>query len=113
MEKSEQMELEILISIRNNPNIPVDEFYKIFDCNWTIYRVFMGVFYNKGLFIISRHEVIPGLNRFELTWKGKCREKELLEERSKKISKSLSEQKKTKKPRAAAQTISSLKSIPV
>jgi hypothetical protein len=112
MEKSEQMELEILIAIRNNPTIPVDEFYKIFDSNWTIYRVYMGVFYNKGLFMISRHEVIPGLNRFEQTWKGKCREKDLLEERSKEISNTLCEHKKAKKPRASTQTAGSLKSMP-
>jgi hypothetical protein len=112
MEKSEQMELEILISIRNNPNIPVDEFYKIFDCRWTTYRVFMGVLYNKELFSISRHELIPGLNRFELTCTGKGREAELLQERDREIAKILSGHNKAKKSRALRQTEVSLKSMP-
>ena len=82
MEKSKQMELEILVAIRNNPNVSVDEFYKIFDGCWREYRICMGELYNQGLFIISPHEIIPGLNRLELTDTGKLRESELLLERS-------------------------------
>jgi hypothetical protein len=113
MEKSKQIELEVLIAIRNNQHIPVDEFYKIFDCNWSVYRRSMGELYNKGLFVISPHETIPGLNRLELTGTGKCRETELLLERSNDLSKILSEAKKTKKPRTFVQSKSSLKSLPV
>ena len=113
MGKSEQMELEILIAIRDNPNIPVDEFYKIFDCNWPIYKVSLGDLYNQGLLIITRHETIPGLNRLELTGTGKCRESELLQERSNDLSKILSDPKKTRKSRTFVQTVSSPKPIPV
>jgi hypothetical protein len=113
MGKSEQIELEVLIAIRNNQNIPVDEFYKIFDCNWPIYRMSMGDLYNKGLLIITRHEIIPGLNRLQLTGTGKCREMELLQELSNDLSKILSEPKKTKKSRTFVQKASSLKSFPV
>ena len=113
MGKSEHMELEILIAIRNNQKTPVDEFYKIFDCNWPIYRVSMGELYNKGMFIITPHEIIPGLNRLELTGRGKCRETELLHERSNDLSNILAEPKKTKKPRTVVQKAGSLKPIPV
>jgi hypothetical protein len=100
MDKSKQMELEILVAIRNNPNVPVDEFYKVFDCCWPEYRKCMSESYNQGLFIISPHEIIPGLNRLELTDTGKSRETELLLERSNDLSKIISEPKKIRKTRA-------------
>jgi hypothetical protein len=96
MEKSEHMELEILIAIRNNPKVPVDEFYTIFEHRWPEYRALMSDQYNNGLFIVSSHEVIPGLNRLELTSSGKRRETELLLERSIGLSKILAMPKKTK-----------------
>jgi hypothetical protein len=76
MEKSKQMELEILVAIRNNPKTPADEFYTIFDCCWPEYRARVSYLYSQGLFVISRHEIIPGLNRLELTRTGKTRESE-------------------------------------
>ena len=100
MEKSKQMELEILIAIRNNPKVPVDEFYNIFDCCWSEYRAAMSELYNRGLFIISAHEIVPGLNRLELTEPGKIRETELLLERSNDLSKIISVPKKIKKSRS-------------
>jgi hypothetical protein len=109
MENIKQMELEVLIAIRNNPKTHVDEFYKIFECCWPEYRTLMGDLYNKGLFIISRHELIRELNRLELTDMGKRRETELLLERSNALSKILSAPKKAKKPRTAVQMLDSLK----
>jgi hypothetical protein len=103
MEKSKQMELEILVAIRNNPKTPADEFYKIFDCCWPEYRESMSYLYSQGLFIISRHEIIAGLNRLELTRTGKSRETELILEREAGLSRILSIPKKTKKPRTALQ----------
>jgi hypothetical protein len=103
MEKSKQMELEILVAIRNNPKTPADEFYTIFDCCWPEYRTRMSYLYSQGLFVISRHEIIPGLNRLELTRTGKTRESELLLEREAGLSRIISESKKAKKPRTALQ----------
>lgn len=100
MDKSKQMELEILVAIRNNQNVPVDEFYKIFDCCWPEYRKAMGDLYNQELFIISPHEIVPGLNRLELTETGKRRETELLLERSNDLTKIISEPKKVRKSRS-------------
>jgi len=90
MEKHEQRELEILIAIRNHPKTPIDEFCKIFDCSWPEYREVMSDLYDDGLFIISSHEIIAGLNRLELTGNGKRRESELLLERSTNLSKLIS-----------------------
>ncbi|HSZ32301.1 MAG TPA: hypothetical protein VK772_03275 [Puia sp.] len=103
MEKSKQMELEVLVAIRNNPKAPVDEFYKIFDCCWPEYRESMSYLYCQGLFVISKHETIPGLNRLELTRTGKSRETELLLELEAGLSRIISIPKKIKKPRTTVQ----------
>ena len=100
MEKSKQMELEVLVAIRNNPKVSADEFYTIFECCWPEYRAVMSDLYNNGLFIVSCHEIIPGLNRLELTGSGKRRETELLLERFNGLSKIISEPKKTRKSRS-------------
>ena len=109
MEKSKQMELEVLVAIRNNPKVPADEFYTIFECCWPEYRAVMGDLYNNGLFIVSRHEIIPGLNRLELTGSGKRRETELLLERSNGLSNIISEPKKTRKLRSLPVSISQMR----
>ena len=82
MENIKQVELEILIAIRNNEAIPADEFYKLFDHRWPEYRKSMGSLYDRGLFIISCQFNMPGANKFELTRDGKLRVTELLSERS-------------------------------
>jgi hypothetical protein len=109
MEKSKKMELEILVAIRNNPKTPADEFYIIFEGCWPQYRAVLSDLYNKGLLIISPHEMIPGLNRLELTVTGKRRETELLLERAEGLSRILIILKKTKKLRTAIQKTASLK----
>jgi hypothetical protein len=97
MENNKQMELEILIAIRNNQTIPADEFHTIFDDRWPDYRTSMVSLYNKGLLINSCHAIIPGLNIWELTGAGKLRISELLFERSNDLAKMLSEKIKIKK----------------
>jgi hypothetical protein len=98
MGKHQKRELEILIAIRNHPKTPIDEFCRIFDNCWPEYRSVMSDLYNEGLFIISSHEIIPGLKRLELTGNGRRRETELLLERSINLSKIISITKKTKEP---------------
>jgi hypothetical protein len=99
MDNIDQMEIEILTAIRNNQTVPADDFYKLFENCWSEYRENMAALYHKELFIISRHDTIPGLNRLELTGKGKLRIADLLYQRSNDLSKKLSEPKKAKKAR--------------
>jgi hypothetical protein len=102
MENIKQVELEILIAIRNNETIPADEFYKLFDHRWPEYRKSMGSLYDGGLFIISRQYNKPGANKFELTPDGKLRVTELLSERSEDIHIKLSEGKKVRSSETSA-----------
>lgn len=99
MDNITQMEIEILTAIKNNQSAPADDFYKLFENCWSEYRENMAALYKNELFIISRHDAIPGLNRLELTGKGKLRIADLLFQRSNDLSKKLSEPKQTKKSR--------------
>ena len=96
MEQVKQLELLILIAIRNNRNIPSDEFSKLFDQNWPDYSLRFNVLTTEGLFIHSTLEHMPGLNRYHLTRKGKLRITELLNERSSEISVKLAQLKQGK-----------------
>jgi len=96
MEQVKQLELGILITIRNNETIPTDEFHKLFDNNWHSYSVRFKHLTAEGLFIVSTIENSPGLYRYELTKKGKIRIMELLSERSNEIHIKLAQLKRKK-----------------
>jgi hypothetical protein len=82
MEKLKEMELEILITIRNNETIESNQFYKLFENRWPQYRECLSVLYNKGMFIDGDLQTIPGLKKYELTKQGNDRVGQLLSERS-------------------------------
>src|ERR1700681_3777486 len=82
MEQAKHYELLLLITIRNNSKIPVDEFYKLFDNNWHFYSTRFKDLETKGLLKSSALEHLPGLYKYELTKKGNLRIMELLTERS-------------------------------
>ncbi|HEX3768300.1 MAG TPA: hypothetical protein VHT72_07975 [Puia sp.] len=76
------MELEILITIRNNETTESNQFYKLFENRWPQYRECLGILYNKGLFVQGDLEIMPGLKKFQLTKQGNDRVSQLLNERS-------------------------------
>ena len=82
MEKLKEMELEILITIRNNETIESNQFYKLFENRWPDYRECVSILYDRGLFINADLRAMPGLKKFELTKQGNNRVSQLLSERS-------------------------------
>ena len=78
MEKLKEMELEILITIRNNETIDSNQFYKLFENQWPRYS-FLS---DRGLFINADLPGMPGLKKYELTKQGNNRVSQLLSERS-------------------------------
>jgi hypothetical protein len=82
VEKVKHDELLLLIAIRNNRKIPIEEFYKLFDDNWHVYSSRFRDLETEELFIKSALEHLPGSYKYELTKKGKHRIMELINERS-------------------------------
>jgi len=82
MEKLKEMELEILITIRNNETIESNQFYKLFENRWPHYRECMSILYDRGLFINADLQAMPGLKKYALTKQGNDRVSQLLSERS-------------------------------
>ncbi len=82
MEKLKEMELEILITIRNNETIESNQFYKLFDDRWPHYRECISILYDSGLFTNADLQAMPGLKKYELTKQGNDRVSQLLSERS-------------------------------
>jgi len=82
MEKLKEMELELLITIRNNETIESNQFYRLFECRWPQYRECLNALYNEGLFVQGDLQSMPGLKKYELTKQGNDRVSQLLSERS-------------------------------
>jgi hypothetical protein len=82
MEQVKHYELLLLISVRNNSKIPVDEFYKVFDNNWHVYSNTFWDLATRGLIRISPLGHLQGSYKYELTKKGNLRIMELINERS-------------------------------
>jgi hypothetical protein len=82
MEKLKEMELEILITMRNNETIDSNQFYKLFESQWPRYRECIGFLSDRGLFINADLPGLPGLKKYELTKQGNNRVSQLLSERS-------------------------------
>jgi hypothetical protein len=81
MEKLKEMELEILITIRNN-EIASNQFYKLFDDRWPYYQECISILSDRGLFIQADLHAMPGLKKYELTKQGNNRISQLLSERT-------------------------------
>jgi hypothetical protein len=82
MEQGKHDELLLLIAIRNNSKIPIDEFYKLFDDKWHKFCSRFRALETEELFIKSALEHLPGSYKYELTKKGKHRIMDLINERS-------------------------------
>ena len=82
MDNIKEMELEILISIRNNQMTPCNEFYRLFDNHWPAYGKIFNHLYDLGMIKISCREITPVADRFELTPSGNLMVSKLLDDRS-------------------------------
>jgi len=82
MEKLKEMELEILITMRNNETIDSNQFYKLFESQWPRYRECISFLSDRGLFMNADLPGMPGLKKYELTKQGNNRVSQLLSERS-------------------------------
>jgi hypothetical protein len=82
VEKVKHDELLLLIAIRSNSKIPIEEFYKLFDDKWHLFSSRFRVLETEELFIKSALEHLPGSYKYELTKKGNHRIMELVNERS-------------------------------
>jgi hypothetical protein len=82
MEKWKEMELEILITIRNNETTESNQFFKLFENRWSEYRECMSILFDRGLFINADLQAMRGMKKYELTKQGNNRVSQLLSERS-------------------------------
>ncbi|HMC84953.1 MAG TPA: hypothetical protein VKI61_05485 [Chitinophagaceae bacterium] len=96
MDNMKAMELEILISIRNNVGVPRNELSKLFDSHWPTYGEIFNHLYDQGMFKISGKERLPGVDKFELTRAGNLMISKLLDDRSHDIHVKIAQLKKLK-----------------
>ena len=82
MDNIKEMELEILITIRNNQATPCNELHKQFDNRWQAYGKIFNHLYDQAMIKISGRENVPAADRFELTPAGNLMISRLLEDRS-------------------------------
>ncbi|HEX3078953.1 MAG TPA: hypothetical protein VHQ04_00760 [Puia sp.] len=82
MEKLKEMELELLVTMRNNETTESNQFYKLFEYRWPQFQECLRFLDNKGLFIQADLQTMPGLKKYKLTKLGNDRVTQLLSERS-------------------------------
>jgi hypothetical protein len=84
MDNSKTVELEILITISQNKNVPTYHFHHLFEHKWKIYSPRFKELMSEEVF--STTTPITGMPYFELTSKGKTRITDLIELRESEIS---------------------------
>jgi hypothetical protein len=82
MKALNEMELEILIAIRNNDATQSNQFYQLFGHEWPYYKEYLNVLLTRGLFGEVEVTDMPGLKKYQLTYQGNNRVGQLLTERS-------------------------------
>jgi hypothetical protein len=83
MENSKTLELEILITVRQNRKVSTKDFYKLFEHKWKLYDYKFNQLIIEGLFLPVR---IADLPVYQLSSRGKTRIAELLEQREREIT---------------------------
>jgi predicted transcriptional regulator len=97
MDNPKSVELEILIAVSQNKNIPAHVFPQMFEHKWKLYNPTFNSLVQDGLF---RIETNAGTSGYELTGKGKARIIDLIDQREKNIQFRLSAMNQ-KRPEAA------------
>jgi hypothetical protein len=88
VENNKTSDLEILITISQNKNVPIYHFQYLFEQKWKIYYPRFNELISEELFISTTP--IVGLPSYELTSKGKSRLIDLIEQRESDITARLS-----------------------
>ena len=83
MEQAKSLELEILLTLRNNKTVPTRKFHELFEQDWNLYRSKFNELIIKKFLKVSTQ--IPEICVFELNSKGEDRIDELLTERAREI----------------------------
>src|ERR1700730_17152238 len=83
MDQAKRLELEILLTVRNNRNVPSRKFHELFEQDWNLYRSKFNELIIKKFLKVSTQ--IPEICVFELNSKGEDRIDELLTERAREI----------------------------
>ena len=78
MEQAKSLELEILLTVRNNKTVPTRKFHELFEQDRNLYRSKINELIIQKFVRISAQE--PGICVFELNPKGEYRIDELLNE---------------------------------
>lgn len=89
MDNSKTLELEILITISQNKNVPIYHFQHLFEHKWKTYYPKFKELQSEEVF--SATTPITGLRSYELTSKGKSRITELIDQRESEITARLSQ----------------------
>jgi hypothetical protein len=84
MDNSKTLELEILITISQNKNVPIYHFHHLFEHKWKTYHSRFQELMSDEVF--NTTTPITGLPYYELTSKGKSRITDLIEQRESDIS---------------------------
>lgn len=83
MDNSKNLELEILIIVRQNNRVSINDFYKVFEHRWNLYDAKFYQLFKEGLFVpvqLTEHCV------YQLTPMGQARIAELIELREQGVS---------------------------
>src|SRR5664279_635481 len=107
MEKLKEMELEILIAIRNNETIDSNQFYQLFETRWPYYRECVSILLHRGFFVNADFRDMPGLKKYDLTKQGNMRISQLLSERSHAVHVKLANLRRSKNIESSHRTYSS------
>jgi hypothetical protein len=83
MDNITNLELEILINISQNKNVPTSHFCHLFEYKWKIYQPRLNELVSDG--VINTTTPITGMQFYQLSSKGKCRLGELIELRERNI----------------------------
>ncbi len=78
MEQAKSLELEILLTVRNNKTVPARKFHELFEQDWNLYRSKINELIVQKFLKISTHGL--GICVFRLSSKGEYRIDELLTE---------------------------------
>ena len=83
MEQAEDLELEILLTLRSNKTVPTRNFHELFEKDWNLYRSILNRLIVKKYLKVNVQ--VSGVCVFELSQKGNERIEEILLERVRKM----------------------------
>jgi hypothetical protein len=83
MDNSKNLELEILVNVRQNKKVPVSEFCRLFEHRWLLYDDIFNQLKMEGFFAPVQ---VQNLYVYQLTPIGKARIAQLIQQREQEIT---------------------------